>query len=125
MARFFVYRGPSERRWALSTVIEFVVALLAIIVGAAFFTNAIEILGGRLGLRQGAVGSLLAAVGTALPESMIAIVAILEPALTGEASEEGALIGIGAILGAPLMLATDRRHICTQSNLCAPGCVTR
>jgi cation:H+ antiporter len=90
----------------LSTVIEFVVALVAILLGAAFFTNAIEILGARLGLRQGAVGSLLAAVGTALPESMIAIVAILEPVLTGEASEEGALIGIGAILGAPFMLAT-------------------
>jgi cation:H+ antiporter len=90
----------------LSTVIGFVVALVAIILGAAFFTNAIEILGGRLGMRQGAVGSLLAAVGTALPESMIAIVAILEPVLTGEASEEGALIGIGAILGAPFMLAT-------------------
>jgi cation:H+ antiporter len=90
----------------LSTVIEFVVALVAIILGAAFFTNAIEIMGGRLGMRQGAVGSLLAAVGTALPESMIAIVAILEPVLAGKASEEGALIGIGAILGAPFMLAT-------------------
>ncbi len=90
----------------MATVIEFVVALVAIILGAAFFTNAIEILGGRLGMRQGAVGSLLAAVGTALPESMIAIVAILEPVLTGQASEEGALIGIGAILGAPFMLAT-------------------
>lgn len=106
MARFLVFRGPSERRWALLTVIEFVVALIAILLGAAFFTNAIEILGGRLGLRQGAVGSLLAAVGTALPESMIAVVAILEPVLTGKASEEGALIGIGAILGAPFMLAT-------------------
>ena len=90
----------------MSTIIEFVVALVAIILGAAFFTNAIEILGGRLGMRQGAVGSLLAAVGTALPESIIAIVAILEPVLTGKASEEGALIGIGAILGAPFMLAT-------------------
>ena len=88
------------------TTMEFVVALVAILLGSAFFTNAIEILGGRLGLRQGAVGSLLAAVGTALPESMIAVVAILEPVLTGEAAEEGALIGIGAILGAPFMLAT-------------------
>jgi cation:H+ antiporter len=101
-----VSRGPSERRWVLATVMEFVVALVAILLGAAFFTNAIEILGGRLGMRQGAVGSLLAAVGTALPESMIAIVAILEPVLTSKASEEGALIGIGAILGAPFMLAT-------------------
>ena len=88
------------------TALEFVVALVGILLGAAFFTNAVEILGGRLGMRQGAVGSLLAAVGTALPESMIAIVAILEPVLTGGPSEEGALIGIGAILGAPFMLAT-------------------
>jgi cation:H+ antiporter len=88
------------------TIIEFVVALVAILLGAALFTNAVEIMGGRLGMRQGAVGSLLAAVGTALPESMIAVVAILEPVLTGKTSEEGALIGIGAILGAPFMLAT-------------------
>ena len=88
------------------TTLEFVAALVAILLGAAFFTNAIEILGGRLGMRQGAVGSLLAAVGTALPESMIAIVAILEPIISGDTSGEGALIGIGAILGAPFMLAT-------------------
>ena len=88
------------------TVLEFVIALIVILAGAAFFTNAVEILGGRLGMRQGAVGSLLAAVGTALPESMIAIVAILGPVLTGVAPEEGAEIGVGAILGAPFMLAT-------------------
>lgn len=88
------------------TMLEFVAALVAILLGAAFFTNAVEILGGRLGMRQGAVGSLLAAVGTALPESMIAIVAILEPVISGDTSGEGALIGIGAILGAPFMLAT-------------------
>ncbi len=88
------------------TVIGFVVALAVILLGAAFFTNAVELLGSRLGMRQGAVGSLLAAVGTALPESMIAIVAIMEPVVTGGAREEGAMIGIGAILGAPFMLAT-------------------
>ncbi len=88
------------------TTLEFVAALVAILLGAAFFTNAIEILGGRLGMRQGAVGSLLAAVGTALPESMIAIVAILGPVISGDTSGDGALIGIGAILGAPFMLAT-------------------
>ena len=90
----------------LATIVEFAVALIAILLGAAFFTNAVEILGARLGLRQGAVGSLLAAVGTALPESMIAIVAIMEPVITGGAREEGAEIGVGAILGAPFMLAT-------------------
>ena len=65
------------------TIVEFTLALVAILVGAAFFTNAVEILGSRLGMQQGTVGSLLAAVGTALPESMIAVVAILEPVVTG------------------------------------------
>lgn len=88
------------------TVIGFVVALVVILLGAAFFTNAVEILGSRLGMRQGAVGSILAAVGTALPESMIAVVAILGPVISGGPREEGALIGVGAILGAPFMLAT-------------------
>ena len=90
----------------LLTIVEFVVALVAILIGAAFFTNAVEILGSRLGMGQGAVGSLLAAVGTALPESMIAIVAILEPVVSGGDLEGGAEIGVGAILGAPFMLAT-------------------
>lgn len=88
------------------TIVEFVLALVAILVGAAFFTNAVEILGARLGLQQGAVGSLLAAVGTALPESMIAVVAILEPVVMGGETASGAEIGVGAILGAPFMLAT-------------------
>jgi cation:H+ antiporter len=37
-------------------------------------TNAVEILGGRLKLGQGVVGSVLAAVGTAPPETMIPLV---------------------------------------------------
>ena len=90
----------------MATIVEFTAALVAILLGAAFFTNAVEILGSRLGLRQGAVGSLLAAVGTALPESAIAIVAILEPVIVGGERESGAEIGVGAILGAPFMLAT-------------------
>jgi cation:H+ antiporter len=90
----------------LITIVEFSLALVAILLGAALFTNAVEILGSRLGMKQGAVGSLLAAVGTALPESMIAIVAILEPVVAGGDTEGGAEIGVGAILGAPFMLAT-------------------
>jgi cation:H+ antiporter len=90
----------------LVTIVEFAVALVVILLGAVFFTNAVEILGGRLGMQQGAVSSLLAAVGTALPESMIAIVAILEPVVVGGEPESGAEIGVGAILGAPFMLAT-------------------
>ena len=77
------------------------VSFVVILAGAELFTNGIEWFGRKLGLAEGAVGSVLAAVGTALPETMIPIVAILFT--TGEHSDE---IGVGAILGAPFMLAT-------------------
>ncbi len=75
-------------------------ALLVILLGAELFTNGIEWTGHKLGLAEGAVGSVLAAVGTALPETMIPLIAIL---FGGGSADE---IGIGAILGAPFMLAT-------------------
>src|SRR5579859_2226218 len=78
------------------------VALAVILAGAELFTNGIEWVGHRLDLAEGAVGSVLAAVGTALPETMIPLVAILAGG-HGVATDE---IGVGAILGAPFMLAT-------------------
>jgi cation:H+ antiporter len=77
-----------------------VVAFIVILVGAELFTNGIEWFGHKLQLAEGAVGSVLAAVGTALPETMIPIIAIL---FSGGNAHE---VGIGAILGAPFMLAT-------------------
>jgi cation:H+ antiporter len=74
-------------------------AFALIIGGAILFTNAIEWSGNRLDLGEGAVGSLLAAVGTALPESLIPVVAVL----AGGESEQ---VAIGAIIGAPFMLGT-------------------
>ena len=53
------------------------VALAVILVAAELFTNGIEWFGHKLNLAEGAVGSVLAAVGTALPETMIPLVAIL------------------------------------------------
>lgn len=88
------------------TVIELLLSLAAILVAAGLFTNAVEILGDRLNLGQGAVGSVLAAVGTALPETMIPIVAILGAVFMGRDPESAGEIGIGAILGAPFLLAT-------------------
>jgi cation:H+ antiporter len=90
----------------LPVLLEFAIALGAIVVAASLFTNAVEILGGRLNLGQGAVGSVLAAVGTALPETMIPVVAILAAVFAGRDPETAGEIGIGAILGAPFMLAT-------------------
>lgn len=80
--------------------IQLLAGLLTILIGAELFTNAIEWLGSRLRLSEGAVGNLLAAVGTALPESIVPLVAFL----TGK--PESMHIGIGAILGAPFMLGT-------------------
>jgi cation:H+ antiporter len=71
-----------------------------ILVGALTFTNAVEWAGHRMKLGEGATGSLIAAVGTAMPETMIPIVAII----AGGESAEG--VAIGAIVGAPFLLAT-------------------
>lgn len=80
--------------------IQLLAGLLTILIGAELFTNGVEWLGNRLGLSEGTVGNLLAAVGTALPESIIPLVAFLGG---NPASMD---IGIGAILGAPFMLGT-------------------
>ena len=53
------------------------VSFAVILAGALLFTNAVEWIGHRLKLGEGAVGSLLAAVGTAMPETLIAIVALI------------------------------------------------
>ena len=79
------------------------VAFVVILIGAELFTNGIEWFGRKLELAEGAVGSVLAAVGTALPETMIPIIAIL---FAGGASASA--VGVGAILGAPFMLVDAR-----------------
>lgn len=88
------------------SIIELMLSLAAILGAAVLFTNAVEIMGDRLNMGHGAVGSLLAAVGTALPETMIPIVAILGAVIVGSGGAAAGEIGIGAILGAPFLLAT-------------------
>src|SRR5512138_2195021 len=86
----------------MTDVLTLLVSLVVILAGAELFTNGIEWLGRKLGLGEGAVGSVLAAVGTALPETLIPIIAIG----FGGGGEDTDAIGVGAILGAPFMLAT-------------------
>ena len=88
------------------TIIELILALVAILGAAILFTNAVEIFGDRLHLGAGPVGSILAAVGTALPETMIPIVAILGVVIMGGDAAAAGEIGIGAIIGAPFLLST-------------------
>jgi cation:H+ antiporter len=82
------------------------VALGIILLGAELFTNGIEWFGHRLNLAEGAVGSVLAAVATAMPETLIPVIAIVGPTIFGGGSPHSAEIGVGAILGAPFMLST-------------------
>ena len=85
----------------LVSTLLFFLAIGVILGGAAVFTNGVEWLGRRLGLSDGAIGSILAGVATALPETLIPVIAIFWGTTTSSAD-----IGLGAILGAPLMLST-------------------
>jgi cation:H+ antiporter len=77
-----------------------VTSLGVILGGAELFTNGVEWVGNAFGLSEGVIGSVLAAIGTALPETVLPLIAVL---LGRSAGKE---IGVGAILGAPLMLTT-------------------
>jgi len=77
--------------------------LILILVAAEVFTNALEHLGEKLKISEGVTGSLFAAVGTALPETSVPLLAIFAGTSNAHTNHE---IGVGAILGAPLMLAT-------------------
>jgi cation:H+ antiporter len=82
-------------------VILLLLSFVVILSGAELFTNGIEWFGRKLNLAEGAVGSVLAAIGTALPETTIPLIAILFAG--DQASTE---VGVGAVLGAPFMLST-------------------
>ena len=77
--------------------------LIVILIAAEVFTNALEHLGEKMKISEGVTGSLFAAVGTALPETSVPLLAIFAGTQNAETNAE---IGVGAILGAPLMLAT-------------------
>jgi cation:H+ antiporter len=88
-----------------------VVSFAIMVAGAAVFTNAVEWAGVRLGLGHGAVGSVLAAVATAMPESLIPVIAVI----TG--GTQAGPVAIGAIVGAPFLLATLAVAVCGASAL--------
>lgn len=82
---------------------ELFLFLIVILIAAEVFTNALEHLGEKLGISEGVTGSLFAAVGTALPETSVPLLALMAGTSNTHLNEE---IGVGAILGAPLMLST-------------------
>lgn len=85
----------------LSTIALLLISAGLIYYSCEFFVNGIEWTGKRLGVAESAVGSILAAFGTALPESIVTLVAV-----AFGTSEHQKDIGIGAALGGPLVLST-------------------
>ena len=79
------------------TALLFLGALVLIAAASELFTNAVEWAGHLLHLGSGATGSLLAALGTALPETMVVVVALI-----GGASDSGQ-IATGAVLGSSFL----------------------
>ena len=84
----------------MTTLVLFGVSLLIVVVASELFTNAVEWAGWRLGLGSGATGSLLAALGTALPETIVPVVA-----LVGRRPDAND-VAIGGVVGAPFLLLT-------------------
>jgi cation:H+ antiporter len=82
--------------------IVLLIACAAVIyLSCEWFVNAVEWLGQRLRVGPLAVGTILAAFGTALPESVVTFVAVVF-GTSGEQKD----IGVGAAMGGPLVLAT-------------------
>ena len=84
----------------MSTALLFAASALILIVASELFTNAVEWAGFRMRLASGATGSLLAALGTSLPETVVPVVALVTHAPSADA------VAIGAVFGAPFLLLT-------------------
>ena len=82
-------------------IVLLIACAVAIYLSCEWFVNAVEWLGQRLNIGTMAVGTILAAFGTALPESVVTLVAVT----TGPTAEIRN-IGVGAAMGGPLVLAT-------------------
>jgi cation:H+ antiporter len=84
--------------------IAFALLILSAVViywSCEYFVNGVEWVGHRFRFTQNATGTVLAAFGTALPESVVTFVAVVFG--KSAASKE---IGVGAALGGPLVLST-------------------
>lgn len=95
--------GWGLRCWAVGVIhyVLLLVCAVAIYLSCEWFVNAVEWLGLRLNVGKMAVGTILAAFGTALPESVVTLVAV-----TTGSTEQAKDIGVGAAMGGPLALST-------------------
>jgi cation:H+ antiporter len=61
---------------ALMNIALLLISILLVFIGCDLFTNGIEWIGLKFRFSESVVGSILAAIGTALPETIIPIIAI-------------------------------------------------
>lgn len=83
------------------SVVLFLLCAAAIYLSCEYFVNGVEWVGRRLGIGATATGTVLAAFGTALPESAVTFVAVVFGHNTAQKE-----IGVGAAVGGPLVLST-------------------
>ena len=84
------------------SILLLILSAVVIYLSSEFFVNGVEWVGRKAGVADTAVGTILAAFGTALPESVVTLVAVA----FSRGSVEGQQIGVGAALGGPLVLST-------------------
>jgi cation:H+ antiporter len=97
--------GSSDRLapkvFVLLSVVLFLLCAGLIYLACEYFVNGVEWVGRRMNMDATTTGTVLAAFGTALPESAVTFVAVL---FGKDADEKN--IGVGAAVGGPLVLAT-------------------
>jgi cation:H+ antiporter len=96
-----VLARPAKDLSVVFSVVLFLLSAAAIYLSCEYFVNGIEWVGRRLGVSATATGTVLAAFGTALPESAVTFVAVVFGHNTAQKE-----IGVGAAVGGPLVLST-------------------
>ena len=107
----------------MTPTLLFAGGLVLIVTASELFTNAVEWAGYRLKLASGATGSLLAALGTSLPETVVPVVALISGEPSAASVATGAvlgsaflLLGVGtAVTGAAVLLRRSRRRLEPQA----------
>ncbi|MBU2702474.1 cation:H+ antiporter [Sporomusaceae bacterium BoRhaA] len=82
-------------------ILTLVLAAVLIYLSCEYFVNGIEWVGRKFHIAGNTVGTVLAAIGTALPESIITLIAV-----AFGVTESQKDIGVGSALGGPLILST-------------------
>ena len=83
------------------TLVALIISAILIYFSCELFVNGIEWVGLRFNISKNAVGTILAAFGTALPESVVTFIAVVFGVNANQKD-----IGVGAALGGPLVLST-------------------